>query len=108
MDLLTFLACVVIGASLVVIFREGGERSVQYLAIATLVVGVLELIYAGGRLARFLSRLSDAGLVLFGIGVILALVLYVKMREKSFAMILVVASALQILVEFRVIESVRR
>ncbi|MBI3848285.1 MAG: hypothetical protein HY292_26925 [Planctomycetes bacterium] len=108
MDLLTFLAITVIVASLIVIFRGGDEKGAQYLAIGTLVVGVIELIYAGGRLTRFVSRLSDAGLIVFCVGALLALILYVKLKEKSFAMVLVVAAALQILVELRVIESVRK
>jgi hypothetical protein len=108
MDLLTFLAFTVIVASLIVIFRGGDEKGAQYLAIGTLVVGVIELIYASGRLTRFVSKLSDTGLVVFGVGALLAVILYVKLKEKSFAMVLVLASALQLLVELNVIESVRK
>ena len=108
MDLLTLLSLLVIGGSLVVIFRSGAEKGTQYIAIGALVVGVIELIYSWGRLTRIISRLSDTGLIVFGIGALLALILYVKMKEKSFAMLLIVASALQLLVELRLIESVRR
>ncbi len=108
MDLLTFLSAMVIGASLVLIFRGQDEKGAQYIAIGTLVIGVIELIYAGGRLTRFISRLSDTGLIVFAIGAVLALILYVRMKEKSFAMVLVVASALQVLVELGVIHAIRK
>jgi len=103
MSLKTFLAWIIVGCAAAVIVRESRDRTSQYLAIAVLAVGVLEIIHSRGRFVRFLARLQEAGTVLAFSTLVLGLVLLVRVRDRTFAGILVFAGVLLLVLDLRIV-----
>jgi hypothetical protein len=104
MSLQILLACVTIVASVGVILREAKARGNQLLAVATLAIGILQVIHSRGRLVRYIARLDEAGTALAFASLVIGLVLYVRMRDKTFSVLLVFAGALLLLLDLELIE----
>jgi hypothetical protein len=107
MSLTNLMAYTIIAASIVLIVRESKNRGAQYLAIATLALGILQVLHARGRLFRFLTRLQEAGTALAFVTLLIGLILFVRVQDKTFPVLLVVAGAVLLLVDLDLLESLR-
>jgi len=103
MDLVSFLHYVSIGAALIVIFRNFDERPSQYLAVICIALSALALC-AAASLIPFPSSWRVEVLFPAAAG-LLSLIIFVRIAEKSFALLLVALSTIQILVQTKVIQS---
>ena len=100
MALQTLLCFLLVGGALVIIFRSAESKMAQYLAIGIAVIGALEFLHRTERI-RLRFGGSNTLLILSGAAAVLSLICYVRLKEKSFAMLLITAAVLQILIELR-------
>ena len=103
MDLASFLHYALIGAGVVVIFRNFDERTSQYLAVICVALSAL-VLFAGAGYIPFPSSWRVEVVFPAAEG-ILGLIILVRIAERSFALLIVALAALQVLIQTRVIQS---
>ena len=105
MALTTLLSLAVMGCALVLIFQSLEEKGAQYLAILALTLGALALAVQEDWIPMP-SRWHPL-VTLPAVAALVGLIVFVKLADKSFALVLVFAAALQVLVGTGVVNGLR-
>jgi hypothetical protein len=105
MPLTTLLSLLVMGCALVIVFRSGNQKAAQYLAILALALGGLTISVEKGW-APIPAGWHPA-ITVPALAALVGLVVFVRLQEKSFALVLVFAAALEVLVATNVVNDLR-
>jgi len=97
MPLTVFLALVVMAAALTAVLRSGPQKSGQVLSVICLVLAALYVAVEEAWIPAGSSW--RPGILLPSAILLLSLFVLMKMKEKSFALLMIFASGLQVLVE---------
>ena len=105
MSLTTLLTLVGMGCALVIVFRRRERKGTQILGVLALALGSLAL---GGERGWIPAPPSwHPAVTIPSVSVLVGLVLFVRLVEKSVALVLTFSALLQVLVATRVVDGLR-